>query len=57
MKIQSLVITVYYHSASLDMLNGDSRDRLFYPTLTLMIDSFSPPLVANVFLFCNERDS
>ena len=37
----SLAITVCHHSASLVMPNGDPRDRFFYPTLTLMIDSYS----------------
>ena len=27
------------------MPNGDPRDRFFYPTLTLMIDSYTPSLV------------
>ena len=37
----SLGITVCHHSASLVMPNGDPRDGLFYPTLTLMIDSYN----------------
>ena len=41
-KNPSLVITVWHHSASLVMPNSDPRDRYFYPTLTLMIDSYNP---------------
>ena len=37
----SLGITVFHHSVSLGMPNGDPRDRFFYPTLTLMIDSYN----------------
>ena len=37
----SLAITVCHHSASLVMPNGDPRDGFFYPTLTLMMDSYS----------------
>ena len=29
-------------TASLVIPNGDPRDGLFYPTLTLMIDSYNP---------------
>ena len=36
----SLGITVCHRSASLVMPNGDPWDSLFYPTLTLMIDSY-----------------
>ena len=36
-----LVITVCHHSASLVMPNGDPRDRFFYTTLTIMIDSYT----------------
>ena len=36
-KNPSLVITVCHHSADLVMPNGDPRDGLFYPTLTLVI--------------------
>ena len=32
----------FHHSASHVMPIGDPQDRFFYPTLTLMIDSFSP---------------
>ena len=39
-KNPSLGITVCHHSASLVMPNGDPRDGCFYPTLTLMMDSF-----------------
>ena len=31
-----------YHSASLVMPNGDPQDGFFYPTHTLMIDSYIP---------------
>ena len=36
----SLVITVCHHYASLVMPIGDPRDTFFYPTLTLMMDSY-----------------
>ena len=36
----SLAITNCHHSASLVMPIGDPRDRFFYPTLILMIDSY-----------------
>ena len=39
-KNPSLGITVCHHSASLVMPIRDPRDRFFYPTLTLMIDSY-----------------
>ena len=42
-KNRSLGITVCHHSASLVMPNGDPRDRFFYPTLTLMMDSYNLP--------------
>ena len=45
----SLGITVCHHSASLMMPNGDPRDRFFYPTLTLMIDSYN--LLARIWPF------
>ena len=38
--VTSLGITVCHHSASLMMPNGDPREGFFYPTLTLMIDSY-----------------
>ena len=42
-QIKSLLgITVCHHSASLVMPNGDPQGGFFYPTLTLMIDSYSP---------------
>ena len=37
-----LGITVCDHSASLIMSNGDPLKRFFYPTITLMIDSYNP---------------
>ena len=37
----SLRITVCHHFASLAMPNSDPQDGIFYPTLTLMIDSYS----------------
>ena len=40
----SLWIPVCHHSACLVMPNGDPWDRFFYPTLTLMIDSYIPIL-------------
>ena len=36
----SLVITICHRLASLMMLNGDHWDGFFYPTLTLVIDSY-----------------
>ena len=39
-KNPSLAIIDCHHSASLVMPIGDSRDRFFYLTLTLMIDSY-----------------
>ena len=36
-----LTIAVFHHSTSLVMPNGDTRDWFFYPTLTLMKDSYS----------------
>ena len=41
----SLEITSYHHSASLVMPNGDSRAEFFYPSLTLMIDSYIPSIL------------
>ena len=40
MKNPSLVITTCHRSASLVMPIGDPWDRFFYPTLTLMMDSY-----------------
>ena len=37
----SLVTTVCHHLASLMMSNCDPWDIFFYPTLTLMIDSYN----------------
>ena len=39
-KNSTLAITVWHHSASLVMLIGDPRDGFFYPTPTLMMDSY-----------------
>ena len=39
-KNMSLVIAVCHHSASLVMPNSDPQDRFFYPTLTLMMNSY-----------------
>ena len=39
-KNPSLGITVRHHLASLAKLNGDPGDGFFYPTLTLMTDSY-----------------
>ena len=39
-KNPSLMITVCHHSASLVMPNGDLGNRYFYPTLTLIMDSY-----------------
>ena len=48
-KNTSLGITVCHHSANLMMPNGDPRDGLFYPTLTLLIDSYSLLNLRNKF--------
>ena len=40
-KNPSFGITVCPHSRSLMMPNGNPRDGFFYPTLTLMIDSYN----------------
>ena len=40
-KNPSLAITVWHHSASLMMPESDHRDRFFYLSLTLMIDSYN----------------
>ena len=41
LKKPSLAITICHHSASIVMSNSDPRDGFFYPTLTLMIDSYT----------------
>ena len=46
----SLEITVCDHSASLVMPNGDPWDGIFYPILTLMIDSYIG-LNSNIYLY------
>ena len=43
----SLGISVCHHSASLVMPKGDPPDGLFYPTLTLMMDSYN---VASIYV-------
>ena len=40
-KHPSLVITICHQLATLVMPIGDPRDGFFYPTLTLMIDSYN----------------
>ena len=45
MENPTLAITVCHHSASLVMPIGDPRDGFFYPTPTLMMDSYYPLLV------------
>ena len=40
-KNPSLAITICHHSASLMMPIGDPLDGFFYPTLTLMMDSYN----------------
>ena len=40
LKNPSLGITICYHSASLAMPIRDPQDGFFYPTLTLMMDSY-----------------
>ena len=45
----SLTITVCHHSASLVMPIGDARDGFFYPTLTLIMDSYIHMLVIIIF--------
>ena len=44
-KVPPLTITVCHHSASLVMPIGVPQDGIFYPTLTFMIDSYSPRCV------------
>ena len=43
-------IAVWHHEASRVMTNGDPEGRIFYPTLTLIIDSFncSPLILFNI---------
>ena len=47
-KNESLAITACHHLASLEMPIGDPRDGFFYPTITLMVDSYNT-LRGNVF--------
>ena len=48
-------ITVCHHSASLVMPSSDSRDGLFYPNLTLMIDSYITPNMFNEYFILYLR--
>ena len=41
LKVQSLRITVWHHSASLAMLNSYRRDRNFNPQLTAIKNSYN----------------
>ena len=50
----SLAITVCHPSASLVMPFGDPRDGYFYPTLTLMMDSYILVHQRNVIWDINE---
>ena len=50
----SLVITVCHHSASLVMPVNDPQDGFFYPSLTLMIDSYKDRRVARSRLTTSE---
>ena len=45
-----LTISLCHHSASLVMPIGDPQDRFFYPTLTLMMDSFTLSIVIGVLV-------
>ena len=45
LKNMTLGITVCHHSAGLMMPNNDPRDRFFYPSLTLMMDSYNLTVV------------
>ena len=49
-----LVITICHHSASLVMPIGDPRDGFFYPTLTLMMDTYNIKWVktAETLIWC-----
>ena len=49
----SLVINVCHHSASLMMPTGDPRDRFFYPTSKIKIDSYN----INVFTMIRSHSS
>ena len=49
-KNPSLGMTVCHHSASLVLRNGDPLDGFFYPTLTLMIDSYNLLLRASIIV-------
>ena len=51
----SLAITTCNHSASLVMPNGNPQDGFFYPTLTLMMDSYRSHLPDRDC--CNLRSS
>ena len=48
-KNPSLAITVCHQSASLVMPIGDPRDGFFYPTLSLMLDTYNHR--------CDQRES
>ena len=41
LKVPSLRITVWHHSASLAMLNSYRRDRIFNPQLTAIKNSYT----------------
>ena len=41
LKVSSLRITVWHHSASLAMLNSYRRDRIFNPQLTAINNSYN----------------
>ena len=47
------MITVCHHSASLVIPNGDPRDGFFYPTLTLMKDSYTFLIISKLYE-CNQ---
>ena len=54
LKNPSLGITVCHHSACLVIPNGVPRDKFFYPTLTLLINS---NMVPKVFAIHSARSS
>ena len=54
-KNPSLGITVWHHSASLMMPNGDPRDIFFYHTFTLMMDSYIVRLRCDVVLHTRKE--
>ena len=54
-KNRSLAITNCHHSTSLVMPIGDPRDGFFYPTFTLMIDSYIVHVNFQYSIFATEQ--